>query len=138
MKSLSDDGSIKQPWGEDLERRRVTNLREERKRFHLIATQLDLGTKMLSFCDNKNFPSFWALNDLLGVSSTSMDVDPSSVSGETELNAYMRVQQLSNDTDPLVWCKQHQQETSEVPTLRPYGQAVPGCACERLFSSVGL
>jgi hypothetical protein len=50
----------------------------------------------------------------------------------------MRVQQLSNDTDPLVWCKQHQQETSEVPTLRPYGQAVPGCACERLFSSVGF
>jgi hypothetical protein len=39
-----------------------------------------------------------------------MDVDPSSVSGDTELNAYMRVQQLSNDTDPLVWWKQHQQE----------------------------
>jgi hypothetical protein len=33
------------------------------------------------------------LDDLLGVSSTSMDVDPSSVNGETELNAYMRVQQ---------------------------------------------
>ena len=29
------------------------------------------------------------LDDLLGVSNTSMDVDPSSVSGETELNAYM-------------------------------------------------
>jgi hypothetical protein len=46
-----------------------------------------------------------ALDDLLGVSSTSMDVDPSSVSGETELNAYMRVQQVSNDTDPLIWWK---------------------------------
>ncbi len=32
------------------------------------------------------------LDDLLGVSSTSMDVNPSSVNGETELNAYMRVQ----------------------------------------------
>jgi hypothetical protein len=37
-----------------------------------------------------------ALDDLLGVSGTSMDVDPSSVNGETELNAYMRVQQESN------------------------------------------
>jgi hypothetical protein len=27
----------------------------------------------------------------------------SSISGETELNAYMRVQQVSNDTDPLMW-----------------------------------
>ena len=34
------------------------------------------------------------LDDHLGVSSTSMDVDPSSVNGETELNAYMRVQQV--------------------------------------------
>ena len=33
----------------------------------------------------------------------SMDVDPSSVNRETELNAYMWVQQLSNDTDPLMW-----------------------------------
>jgi hypothetical protein len=34
------------------------------------------------------------LDDLLGVRSTLMDVDPSSVNGETELNAYMRVQQF--------------------------------------------
>ncbi len=45
------------------------------------------------------------LDDLLGVSCTSMDVDPSSVNGETEQNAYMRVQQVVNDTDPLMWCK---------------------------------
>ena len=44
------------------------------------------------------------LDDLLGVSSsTSMDVDPSSVNGKTELNAYMRVYQVTNDTDPLMW-----------------------------------
>ncbi len=49
------------------------------------------------------FPKPSVLDDLLGVSSTSMDVDPSSVNGETELNAYMRVQQVANDTDPLMW-----------------------------------
>ncbi len=58
-----------------------------------------------------------SLDGLLGVSSTPMDVDPSSVNGvngETELHTYqtlcMRVQQVSNDTDPLMWWKQHQQE----------------------------
>ncbi len=34
----------------------------------------------------------------LGVSSTSMDVDPSSVNGETELNTYMWIQLVANDT----------------------------------------
>ena len=85
MKSLAGDGSIKQPWfgkgntrsefpvssahesiksarqsvREDLELRWVTNLNEERKRFYLISTLLDPHTKMLSFCDNKYFPSSW-------------------------------------------------------------------------------
>ena len=40
------------------------------------------------------------LSDLLG-GSTSMDVDVDSV--ETELNSYTRVQQVSLDTDPLMW-----------------------------------
>ena len=83
MKSLAGDGSIKQSWfgkgntrsefpvssahesvksarksvREDLELRWVTNLSEERKRFYLIATLLDPRTKLLSFCDNKYFPS---------------------------------------------------------------------------------
>ena len=116
--------SSRQSVREDLELRWVTNLSEERKRFYLIATLLDSRTKLMSFCDNKYFPSSWkdeghaflsmefkcfymdhtqgevndaeaqvpkpsVLDDLLGVSSTSMDVDPSSVNGETELNAYM-------------------------------------------------
>ncbi len=42
---------------EDLKDRQVTNLREERKKFYLLVTQLDPPTKMLSFCDNKYFPS---------------------------------------------------------------------------------
>ena len=50
------------------------------------------------------------LDELLDISITSMDFDPSSLEGEVQLQAYMQVQQVSNDTDPLMWCKQHQQE----------------------------
>ena len=46
-----------------------------------------------------------SLDDLLVVRNTPTEVDPSSVNGETELNAYMRVQQVSNDADPLTWRK---------------------------------
>jgi hypothetical protein len=83
-----------------------------------------------------------ALDDLLGVSSTSMNVDPSSVNGETELNAYMRVQQVSNDTDPLrvKWWKQHQQEFPRLDRMVRQYLAVPASSAspERLFNSVGL
>ena len=160
---------------EDLELRWVTNLSEERKRFYLIATLLGLRTKLLSFCDNKYFPSSWkdeghaflsmefkcfymdhtqgevndtevqvpkpsVLDDLLGVSSTSMDVDPSSVNGETELNAYMRVQQVANDTDPLMWWKQHQEEFPRLARMARQYLAVPtnSVSPERLFISVGF
>jgi hypothetical protein len=65
------------------------------------------------------------LDDLLGVSSTSMDVDPSSVNGETELNAYMRVQQVAKDTDPLMWWKQHQQEFPRLTRMTRQYLALP-------------
>ena len=80
------------------------------------------------------------LDDLLGVSSTSMDVDPSSVNGETELNAYIRVQQVANDTDPLMWWKQHQEEFPRLARMARQYLAVPASSAspERLFSSVGL
>ena len=80
------------------------------------------------------------LDDLLGVSSTSMDVDPSSVNGETELNAYMRVQQVAKDTDPLMWWKQHQQEFPRLARMTRQYLAVfaSSSSPERLFSSVGL
>ena len=80
------------------------------------------------------------LDDLLGVSSTSMDVDPSSVNGETELNAYMRVQQVANDTDPLMWWKQHQEEFPRLSRMTRQYLTVPASSAspERLFSSVGL
>ncbi len=60
--------------------------------------------------EDGQFPKPSDLDDRLGASSTSMDVAPCSVNRETELNAYMRVQQEFNDTDPLMWWKQHQQE----------------------------
>ena len=100
---------------------------------------------MLSFCDNKYFPSSWKddalgylsmdlksfyvqptqgevkdadgqvkhrsdLDELLGMSTASMDFDVASVEGEAQFQAYMQVQQVPNDTDPLMWWKQHQQE----------------------------
>jgi hypothetical protein len=85
-------------------------------------------------------PNPSVLDDLLGVSSTSMDVDPSSVNGETELNAYMRVQQVANDTDPLMWWKQHQEEFPRLARMARQYLAVPASSAspERLFSSVGL
>ncbi len=69
-----------------------------------------------------------------------MDVDPSSVNGETELNAYMRVQQVAKDTDPLMWWKQHQQEFPRLARMAGQYLAVPASSAspERLFSSVGL
>ena len=80
------------------------------------------------------------LDDLLGVSSTSIDVDPSSVNGETELNAYMRVHQVANDTDPHMWWKQHQQEFPRLSRMTRQYLSVPASSAspERLFSSVGL
>jgi hypothetical protein len=83
MRSLSEDAPIKQTWlgtanvrrefpvssahasvqsvrkniREDMEDRWVTNLSEDRKKFYLVSSLLDPRTKMLSFCDNKYFPS---------------------------------------------------------------------------------
>ena len=103
-----------------MEDRWVTNLSEDRKRFYLVSSLLDPRTKMLSFCDNKYFPSSWKddalgylsmelksfyvqptqgeekdtdeqvksrsdLDELLGMSTTSMDFDVSSVEGEAQL-----------------------------------------------------
>jgi hypothetical protein len=45
------------------------------------------------------------LDELLGMSTASMDFDVSSVEGEDQLQAYMQVQQVPNDTDPLMWWK---------------------------------
>ncbi len=80
------------------------------------------------------------LDDHLGVSSTSKDVDPSSVNGETELNAYLRVHQVDKDTDPLMWWKQYQQEFPRWTRMTRQYLTVPvtSSSPERLFSSVSL
>ncbi len=67
-----------------------------------------------------------------------MDVDVDSV--ETELNAYTRVQQVSLDTDPLMWWKQHVQEFPRLVRVTRQHLLVPVTSesPERLFSSVGL
>ena len=91
MRSLSEDSLIKQTWlapanvrrefpvssahvcvqsvrkniREDMEDRWVTTLSEDRKRFYLVSSLLDPRTRMLSFCDNKYFPSCWK-DDTLG------------------------------------------------------------------------
>ena len=53
-----------------------------------------------------------------------MDVDVDSV--ESELNVYTRLQQVTLDTDPLMWWKQH---VLRVSSPGPDGQAAPGCSC---------
>jgi hypothetical protein len=77
------------------------------------------------------------LDDLLGVRSTSMDVDPSSVNGETELNAYMRVKQVDKDTDLLMLRKQHQQEFPRLARMTKQYLTVPASSSspERLFGA---
>ena len=153
----------------------VTNLSEDRKRFYLVSSLLDPRTKMLSFCDNKYFPSSWKddahgylsmdlksfyvqptqgevkdsdgqvkhrsdLDELLGMSTASMDFDVASVEGEAQLQAYMQVQQVPNDTDPLMWWKQHQQEFPDLARMARQYLAVPATSAspERFFSRVGL
>ena len=66
--------------------------------------------------------------------------DASSVNGETKLNAYIRVHQVANDTDPLMWWKQHQQEFPRLDHMARQYLPVPASSAspERLFISVGL
>jgi hypothetical protein len=76
-RTVSDDSahscvqSVRHNIREDMEDRWVTNLSEDRKRFYLVSSLLDPRTKMLSFCDNKYFPSSWK-DDALGY--LSMDL----------------------------------------------------------------
>ena len=64
-----------------------------------------------------------------------MDVDV-----ETELNAYTRVHQVSLDTDPLMWWKQHVKEFPRLTRMTRQYLTVPATSPspERLFSRVGL
>ena len=64
----------------------------------------------------------------------------SSLEGEAQLQAYMQVKQVSNDTDPLMWWKQHQQEFPDLARMDRQYLPVPvtSTSPERFFSRVGL
>jgi hypothetical protein len=57
------------------------------------------------------------LDELLGMSTVSMDFDVASVEGEAQLQTYIQVQQVSNDTDPLMWWKKYQQEFPDLSRM---------------------
>ena len=80
------------------------------------------------------------LDELLGMSTTSMDFDVASVEGKAQLQAYMQVQQVPNDTDPLMWWKQHQEEFPDLARMARQYLTVPATSTspERFFSRVGL
>ena len=69
-----------------------------------------------------------------------MDFDVASVEGEAHLQAYMQVQQVPNDTDPLMWWKQYQQEFPDLTRMVRQYLVVPATSTspERFFSRVGL
>jgi hypothetical protein len=60
-----------------------------------------------------------------GMSTTFMKSDMSSVEGEVQLQAYMKVQQVSNDKDPLMWWKQYQQEFPDLSRMSRQYLPVP-------------
>ena len=130
--------SVRKNIREDMEDRWVTTLSEDRKRFYLVSSLLDPRTKMLSTDGEVKARS--DLDELLGMSTVSMHFDVSSVEGEAHLQAYMQVQQVPNDTDPLMWWKQHQQEFPDLTRMARQYLTVPDTSAspERFFSRVGL
>ncbi len=79
------------------------------------------------------------LDELLGMSTTSMDFDVDSVEGESQVQEYMQVQQVPNDTDPLMWWKQYHQEFPDLVRMTRQYLTVPVTSesPERFFSRVG-
>jgi hypothetical protein len=69
-----------------------------------------------------------------------MDFDVSSVEGETQLQTYMQVQQVPDDTDPLVWWKKRRREFPDLTRMARQYLVVPATSVspERFFSRVGL
>jgi hypothetical protein len=74
------------------------------------------------------------------MSTESMDFDVVSVKGEAHLQTYIQVQQVPNDTDPLMWWKHHQQEFPDLAQMTRQYLTVPATSVspERFFSRVEL
>jgi hypothetical protein len=64
----------------------------------------------------------------------------SSVEGEVHLQVYIQDQQVSDDTDPLMWWKQHQQEFPDLDRMTGQYLTVPTTSVspEKFFSRMGL
>jgi hypothetical protein len=73
------------------------------------------------------------------MSTSSMDFDVAPVEGETQLQTYMQVQQVPNDTDPLMWWNHYQQEFPDLSRMARQYLTVPATSVspERFFSRVG-
>jgi hypothetical protein len=115
---------------------------QDRKRFYLVSSLLDPHTKMISFCDNKCFPSSWK-DDALGY--LSMDLKSFYVhrtQGEVKDSdgQVKHRSDLDDDTDPQMWLKQHHQEFPDLVRMaRQYlTVATTSASPERFFSCVGL
>jgi hypothetical protein len=69
-----------------------------------------------------------------------MDFDVASVEGEVQCQWYMQVQQVPNDTDPLMWWKEYHQEFPDLVRMARQYLTVPATSAspERFFSRVGL
>ena len=69
-----------------------------------------------------------------------MDFDVSSVEGESQFQTYMQVQQVTNDTDPLIWWKHHHQEFPDLTRMSRQYLTVPvtSTSREKFFSRVEL
>jgi hypothetical protein len=80
------------------------------------------------------------LDEILGMSTASMDFDVASVEGEAQFQVYMQLQQVTNDTDPLMWWKHHQEEFPDLSRITRQYLVVPATSVfpERFFSRVGL
>ncbi len=80
------------------------------------------------------------LDELLGMSTVTMDFDVASVEVEAQLQVYMQVQPVPNDTDPLMWWKQHQEEFPDLTRMARQYLTVPATSAspDRFFSRVGL
>jgi hypothetical protein len=130
MLSVCDNKYFPSSWKDDA----LGYLSMDLKSFHVQCTQgalKDLDGQVKHRSD---------LDELLGMSTTSMDFDVVSVEGEDQLQAYMQLQQVTNDTDPLMWWKQHRQEFPDLVRMTRLYLVVPTTSASpvRFFSRVGL
>jgi hypothetical protein len=151
------DQSVFKNIREDMEDRWVTNLSEDRKRFYLVSSLLDTHTQILSFCDNKYFPSSWK-DDTLGYLSMDLKVfryRGSDYSRRTGSLGWTSPRLLTEkwksrmDKSNIVaiwtnfwvlWWKQYQQEFPDMTRMVTQYLVEPATSVspERFFSRVGL